>query len=86
MKFTITWSDAAVNDLTLIWTRVSDRNAVTRASEEIDRVLARDPQYVGESRPGNERVTYAGPLGCRFEVVVDDLRVTVGAVWLIRAV
>ena len=86
MNFTIIWSDAAIRDLAAIWLYVTDRNAVTVASAEVDRILRRDPQYVGESRPGNERVTYVGPLGVRFEVVVDDQRVTVGAIWLTRSV
>lgn len=86
MNFTIIWSETALNDLASIWLQVIDRNEITRASREIDRMLAHDPQFVGESRPGNERVAYADPLGFRFEVVVDDLRVTVGAVWLIRVV
>ena len=86
MRFTVIWSQAAINDLATIWMQVTDRNAITQASREIDRMITNDPQYVGESRPGNERVAFADPLGFRFEVVVDDLRVTVGAVWLIRQV
>jgi hypothetical protein len=31
-------------------------------------------------------VDFADPLGFRFEVVVDDLRVTVGAVWVTQPV
>ncbi len=86
MNFTVIWSPAAIRDLAAVWIQAADQPAVTRASEEIDRMLGRDPQYVGESRPGNERVAYADPLGVRFEVVVDDLRVTVGAVWMTRPV
>ncbi|MBN9118630.1 MAG: hypothetical protein J0I06_05660 [Planctomycetes bacterium] len=68
MNFTIVWSEAAIQDLARIWLNATDRNAITQASNEIDRVLGRDP------------------LGFRFEVVVDDLRVTVGAVWVTRPV
>jgi plasmid stabilization system protein ParE len=84
VNFTIIWSEAAIQDLARIWLQVIDRNAITRASNDIDQLLSRNPQFVGESRIGNQRVTYADPLGVRFEVVLDDLRVTVGAVWLIR--
>lgn len=84
MTFSIIWSEAAIQDLAAIWLHVSDRTALNKAANEIDRLLARDPQYQGESRPGNERVIYIGPLAIRFDVVVDDLLVTVGAVWLIR--
>jgi hypothetical protein len=86
VNFTLIWSDAAIQDLTRIWLQVTDRNAITRASNQIDQMLSQDPQYVGESRAGNERVAYADPLGFRFEVVVDDMMVTVGAVWLTRRV
>jgi plasmid stabilization system protein ParE len=86
MTFAITWSEAAIQDLAAIWLHVSARTALNNAANEIDRLLARNPQHQGESRPGNERVIYVGPLGVRYDVVVDDLRVTVGAVWLIRAV
>jgi hypothetical protein len=86
MNFTVIWSEVAVQDLAAIWLTAADRDVVNDASERIDRMLRRDPQYVGESRPGNERVAYADPLGFRFEVVVDDLRVTVGAVWVTRPV
>jgi plasmid stabilization system protein ParE len=84
VNFTLVWSDAAIQDLARIWTAVADRNAVTRASNQIDQMLSRDAQRVGESRVGNERVAFADPLGVRFEVVVDDLMVTIGAVWLTR--
>ena len=86
MNFTIVWSDAAIQDLARIWMTVVDRNAVTQASNQIDHMLSRNAQRVGESRAGNERVAFADPLGVRFEVVVDDLMVTIGAVWLTRRV
>jgi plasmid stabilization system protein ParE len=86
MNFTIIWSEAAIRDLATIWMNATDRNAITQASSEIDRVLGHDPQHAGESRPGGQRVDFADPLGFRFEVVVDDLRVTIGAVWVTRQV
>jgi hypothetical protein len=86
MNFTVIWSYAALQDLTRIWLNATDRNAINNASNEIDQLLSHDPQHVGESRPGGHRVEFADPLGFRFEVVVDDLRVTVGAVWIIRPV
>jgi hypothetical protein len=86
MNFTVIWSEAAIQDLARIWLHATDRNAITLASNEVDRILSHDPQQVGESRPGGQRVEFADPLGFRFEVVVDDLRVTVGAVWVTRPV
>jgi hypothetical protein len=86
MNFTVIWSEAAIQDLARIWLNATDRNAINDASNEIDQLLGHDPQHVGESRPGGQRVAFADPLGFRFEVVVDDLRVTVGAVWMTRPV
>ena len=65
---------------------MADRNVITRASNDVDQLLSHDPQFVGESRIGNQRVAFVDPLGVRFEVVVDDLQVIVGAVWLTRRV
>lgn len=84
MNFTIVWSDVAIQDLARIWLKVKDRNAITRASNVLDQMLSRDAQRVGEQRLGNERVAHSDPLGIRFDVIVDDLMVTVGAVWLTR--
>ncbi len=56
------------------------------SSPHVHRILRRDPQHLGEARPGGQRVEFADPLGFRFEVVVDDLRVTIGAVWVTRPV
>ena len=86
MNFTIIWSDSAIQDLARIWLQAINRVEITQAANEIDRLLLHTPQFVGESRPGNQRMTFADPLGVRFEVVVDDLRVTVGAVWVTRPV
>ncbi len=80
MNFSIIWSEAAIQDLARIWLQVADRNEITRAPNDIDQLLSHNPQFVGESRPGNQRVTFVDPLGIRFEIVVDDMRVTVGAV------
>ena len=63
MNFSIVWSDAAIQDLARIWMAVTDRNAVTQASNQIAQMLSRDAQRVGESRVGNERVAFADPLG-----------------------
>lgn len=86
MNFTIIWSEGAIDDLARVWLAATDRNAITSAAGEIDRLLSTDAHQVGESRVGNQRVAFADPLGFRFDVIVDDLRVTVGAVWATRAV
>jgi hypothetical protein len=49
---------------------------VAAASAELDRRFVRDPADLGESRAGNERVVFEGPLVVFFEVH-DDERVVV---------
>jgi hypothetical protein len=84
VNFSVIWSDSAIQDLAAIWLQVKDRMAITQASNRFDHLLSRDAQRVGEQRIGNQRVMLVDPLGIRFDVIVDDLVVVVGAVWLTR--
>lgn len=44
MKFTVTWSPSAMDRVTQWWIdRQSDRPAITRATDQIDVLLANDP-------------------------------------------
>lgn len=43
MNFTIIWSEAAIDDLARIWMSATDRDAITRAAEDVDRLLSRAP-------------------------------------------
>jgi mRNA-degrading endonuclease RelE of RelBE toxin-antitoxin system len=43
MSFRVRWSAEARQKLAAIWLAASDRNAVTRACDAIDKALARDP-------------------------------------------
>ena len=84
MRFTVVWSPDAESDLAHIWMRADDRSAVARATNELDRVLARDPNDQRESREEGVRVTFAGPLGINFEVNIADRQARAIAVWLTR--
>jgi hypothetical protein len=86
VKYTVIWSDAAIQELAAIWLQVRDRTAITRTAHQIELTLSRDAQHVGEQRLGNQRITHVDPLGLRFDVIVDDLTVVIGAVWLTRSV
>ncbi len=81
MKHTVVWVPAALIELATIWNDADDRGEVAAASDEIDRQLAASPRLVGESRGGNVRILFAGPLAIDYEVVEDDRMVTVLAVW-----
>ncbi len=81
MIFTVAWTPDAVTELAGIWLAASDREQVTQAAAEIDRLLRTDPQNEGESRDAKTRILFVGPLGVDFEVVDDDRIVYVLSVW-----
>jgi hypothetical protein len=43
MGWTVEWDPPAEDELTRLWLRAPDRNAVTAAQAQIDQLLARDP-------------------------------------------
>jgi len=47
-RFTVVWKPTAQDDLARLWLSAVDRAAVTDASEDIDRVLAWDPDELVE--------------------------------------
>lgn len=68
MNFTVIWRPQALGELADAWNATTDRNAVTAASNRIDRLLADDPLTAGESRDGDERIVFEEPLGAWFRV------------------
>ena len=81
MKFTVVWSPDAEQDLAAVWISAHDRTAVTLAANTLDRLLAENPESLGESRDRNVRVAFARPLGVGFEVYPDERVAFVVAVW-----
>jgi plasmid stabilization system protein ParE len=77
MIYTVIWKPLAEQKLASIWIDAQDRQAVSAAANEIDRLLRVDPQSIGESRSGSERVLIVEPLVVAFEVEEDDRRVSV---------
>ncbi len=84
MKYTVTWTQAALDELATIWSQADDRAAVAAASNEIDRLLATSPDSQGESRRGNVRVMFKGPLGADFEILAEDCKVQVLTTWRVK--
>ena len=63
MKYQVIWDRVAEDELTALWLAASDRNAVTRASEWLERRLAVNPLDLGESRRSSvERIASVRPL------------------------
>ena len=76
MFFYVSYVPVAQNQLAQIWMDASDRNAVTRASHEIDRLLRTQPQTVGEEL-GDYRRLEVTPLEVVYTVSPDDCLVQV---------
>lgn len=83
MKWTVVYQPSANDDLAEIWMNSVDRQAVSDAIDAVEAELARRPLEIGESRAGNMRLIIQPPLLMFYDVVPDDLRVTV---WHIRKV
>jgi plasmid stabilization system protein ParE len=81
MKFTVVWQPSAQDELADLWYSAADRAAVTRAADEIDRVLAISPSETGESRGEDLRIVIVPPLAANFRVYESDRQVRVGRVF-----
>ncbi len=76
MIFTVLWKPLAEEELASIWIDAQDRQTISAAANEIDKLLRVDPQSQGESRSGSQRVLIMEPLVVAFEVEEDDRRVS----------
>jgi hypothetical protein len=81
MRWTVVWTDEALDQLADLWTSGDDRADVTDASQEADRLLRDRPLEVGEERVPPERLLLVSPLSLLYQVSPDDMLVTVIAVW-----
>jgi plasmid stabilization system protein ParE len=76
MKYMVTWTRNAQNDLADIWMNAADRQAVRDAANRIDRALERNPETLGHPL-GDDRVYADAPLAVTFSVSPPDRRVWV---------
>jgi hypothetical protein len=76
VRYTVVWTPTALGDLADAWARATDRNAVNRASDEIDRILRTDPDRQGSAFYG-DRILGVPPLQAVFSVHPDDMLVRV---------
>jgi plasmid stabilization system protein ParE len=81
MNYRLKYLRRATQALADIWMAAADRNAVTRASHRLERLLKADPLGVGESRAGRRRLVLINPLAVFYtvdpagrQVVVTDIR------------
>jgi len=68
MSYTVVWKPVPEEELARLWTEALDRDAITTAANDIDRLLRSDPHGQGESRSGAVRVMFIHPLGVFFHM------------------
>ena len=84
MNYTAYWLPNAENELAAIWMAAPDRNAVTRASHEVDLRLEANAPNEGESRTNGLRILFVPPLGVLFGVEPGTSLVLVAQNWTYR--
>ena len=80
MNFAVEWQPEAEDQLAALWASATDRDLVTAAARQIDRILGHDPASAGESRGGAERILFHDPLAVLFRVDEPARRVQVTSV------
>jgi len=83
VRYSVACTPAADGQLAAIWITARNRDAVTAAALEIENALADGPLTVGESREGNLRILFVEPLGVRYIVEPEDLRVVIVQFWTV---
>jgi hypothetical protein len=83
MKYTVLWKPDAEDALAALWISSPNREALTAAANEIDRLLRTDPTARGEPRSGGRRLLICPPLAVVFQVRESDRFVDVLAVRLL---
>lgn len=81
MIYTVVWTLPAEAKLAELWLNAQDRDAITRASHQIEQDLRNNPHTVGESRSGDNRILFCPPLSVLYFVNENDRKVVVWAVW-----
>ncbi len=79
-RFTVVWLKDAEHELTEIWIAHNDRNAVTKATNEIDASLAADPLNQGGELSEGIRFFLVPPLRVIYSVKELDRIVEVSLV------
>jgi hypothetical protein len=71
MPYTVTSDRTVQDELAVIWMQASDRDAVSRAANEIDRLLRLFPLTRGVAHDSFRTIT-VGPLTAVYRVSPDD--------------
>ena len=72
MKFTVTWSAEAENELCDLWLAANDRTEFSRQVAAIENDLRTSADELGEARADETRILICGLIGVLFDVDVGD--------------
>lgn len=81
MKYTVVYVPEAEQQLAAIWNSSQQQAEVSRAANEIDRLLAYHAPSEGEARSGDVRLLIVPPLAVLYRIHPDDCIVRVAEVW-----
>jgi hypothetical protein len=76
MRYTVVYEPLALLDLPRLWMAAADRQAVTNAANDIDRLLCSSPTSVGTPFGSFRRMTVS-PLEVLYNISPDDRMVRV---------
>jgi|LakMenEpi03Aug12_release.lakeMendotaPanAssembly.Ray.scaffolds.fasta_scaffold349331_2 hypothetical protein len=79
-RFTVTWNEHAIAELTSAWLASSDRKRLTDAVTAIDAALLHDPELKGIEFYG-DRLLVVPPLAVVYVIRQSDRNVEVLLVW-----
>jgi hypothetical protein len=85
MRYHVEWTPSAERRLAELWNSAGDRAELTKAADEIDAELSRNPSAFGESHGEHTRIGFQVPRGVVFDVYVNSRRVKVWRVWRYRS-
>jgi hypothetical protein len=83
MKWTLLWVADTEDRLADIWLQAEDRQAITLATDRIERELRHNPEHKGEEFYG-DRIFQYGPLAVIYQLRPDDLQVRIIQVMRIK--
>jgi hypothetical protein len=81
VNYSVAWSDIALAALAAVWNASSNRNAVTRAADRIERAIAADPHGAGVPTFDTVYELALPPLAVEYEVVDADCRAFILTCW-----
>ena len=84
MKYTVEWTPPAEDELIALWAASTDQALLTLVIHQLEQRLRLDPYRIGRRRQSSvNRVVLSSPIGMSFEIIEDDKKVLILAIWSI---